>query len=70
MGLFSKKMFVCEECGKEYEARFAILEKICSSCKEKRGGLENEVLGYVNYALCGYGDKTIYGIKDLENIKT
>lgn len=53
MGLFSKKTYVCDKCGKEFETRLGILGTICGECvikeeKEKKA-LESVVKGYNKY---------------------
>lgn len=54
MGLFSKKTYVCEKCGKQYEKRINLNGNLCDDCwnkeqNEKRA-LEASVRGYVDYA--------------------
>lgn len=53
MGLFSKKTYVCEQCGKEYERRINLLGNLCNECwdqqeKEKKE-LEKAIKGYKEY---------------------
>lgn len=50
MGLFSKKTIVCEQCGKEYEARITMGIHLCSDCLNRKMQKEAAVLGYVDYA--------------------
>lgn len=54
MGLFSKKTYVCEKCGKQYEKRINLNGNLCDDCwnkeqNEKRA-LEASIRGYVDYA--------------------
>lgn len=53
MGLFSKKEYVCEKCGKTFFKRINLNGNICDDCYNKdaneRMDLENAVIGYVNY---------------------
>lgn len=53
MGLFSKKDYVCEKCGKTFTKRINLNGNLCDECwnqeeNEKRE-LENAVRGYVDY---------------------
>ena len=50
MGLFSKKTIVCENCGKEFQARITFGVKICDECLQRIGEKEDKVKGYVDYA--------------------
>lgn len=54
MGLFSKKDFVCEKCGKTFQKRINLNGNLCDDCwnqeaNEKRA-LEESIKGYVDYA--------------------
>lgn len=42
MGLFSKKTFICERCGKEYQRRLAFGDNICDECFDKEYEEEEE----------------------------
>ena len=53
--LVSKKSITCERCGNSYEARFAIGEHLCPSCKKILEEKTDNVLGYTNYASKMYG---------------
>ena len=53
MGLFSKKTYVCERCGKEFQKRINLNGNFCDECldmelKEKRE-LKELVGGYYDY---------------------
>lgn len=50
MGIFSKKTLTCERCGKEYEARMAVGEAVCSECLRIEQDKKDNVKGYVDYA--------------------
>ena len=51
MGLFSKKTIVCENCGKEYEARITLGEHLCSDCSSRITNKRLQLNGYVEYAM-------------------
>lgn len=54
MGLFSKKTYVCEKCGKTYEKRINLNGNFCDACWEieldLQEELRKEVGGYCDYA--------------------
>lgn len=50
MGLFSKKLIICERCGKEFYTRLSLLGNICDECIRKENEKREHVRGYVNYA--------------------
>lgn len=50
MGLFSKKTYVCERCGKEYEARINFGSNVCKECLKRESQKKEYVIGYVDYA--------------------
>lgn len=50
MGLFSKKSYICKQCGKEYEARIDLGGGLCSECLAKLREMENATSGYDSYA--------------------
>ena len=50
MGLFSKKTFICERCGKEFQARITFGIHVCPDCLEREAQKEANVKGYVDYA--------------------
>ena len=70
MGLFSKKEYVCEKCGKTYQRRVNMKGALCDACwrenLEKQRALEKELPGYVKYASTMLG--TVYSIEELEKI--
>lgn len=53
MGLFSKKTYVCEKCGKTYEKRINLNGNLCEACwkmeQGRRDELKNENKGYNYY---------------------
>ncbi|WP_024864552.1 hypothetical protein [Butyrivibrio sp. FCS014] len=49
MGLFSKKTFVCEKCGREFEARMH--STLCDDCKKKAESLKEDINGYLLSAI-------------------
>ena len=54
MGLFSKKTYVCEKCGKEFQTRMKVCGNVlCDACLDAeldvREKLEEAVQGYVDY---------------------
>ena len=53
MGLFSKKTYICEKCGKEFEKRINLNGNLCDECwdyeKKVKRELEEGVRGYINY---------------------
>ena len=53
MGFFSKKTYVCEKCGNEFEKRVNLNGSICDKCRNEksvaRRELEMAVNGYLNY---------------------
>lgn len=69
MGLFSKKTYVCEKCGKEFETRKKLSANIiCDDCFDKelneREELEDAVSGYV-----AYYDEVFYKSYSLNELK-
>lgn len=50
MGFFSKKTFICEKCGKEYQTRISVGEHVCGECKSREKEKTEKVFGYVCYA--------------------
>ena len=54
MGLFSKKTYICEKCGKMFEKRINRDGNICDECKKKEANERNDLLnstsGYRDYA--------------------
>lgn len=54
MGLFSKKKFLCEKCGKEFEKRLNLNGNLCDDCwnaeQNQKRALEASIKGYINYA--------------------
>ena len=54
MGLFSKKEYVCERCGKTFTARLAPADILCKECWQKKcdedSRIEKAVQGYKDYA--------------------
>lgn len=53
--LVSKKSFTCERCGNSYEARVAMGEHLCPSCKELLKTKKDNIFGYTYYASKMYG---------------
>lgn len=53
MGLFSKKTYVCEKCGKNYEKRINLNGNLCDACwkmeQDRKDELKNEIKGYDDY---------------------
>ena len=53
MGLFSKKSYVCEKCGKEFQKRINLNGNLCDECWNQEANakreLEEAVRGYINY---------------------
>ena len=70
MGLFSKKTYVCEKCGKEFEKRLNLLGSICDECwlieENERKELENAVKGYNDY--CNNVFYKSHSTEELRNI--
>ena len=68
MGLFSKKTYVCEKCGKEFQKRFNSNGSICDECWDKeidaREALESAVRGYADYH-----DDVFYKSYSIEELK-
>lgn len=50
MGFFSKKTFICEKCGKEFQARLTFGIHICDECWDRQNNKKDNVKGYVDYA--------------------
>ena len=54
MGLFSKKEYVCEKCGKTFTARLAPADNLCKECSkaqfEEDMKIEEAIEGYSKYA--------------------
>lgn len=54
MGIFSKKTYVCEKCGKEFEKRINLNGNLCDDCwnqeQNERRALESSIRGYIDYA--------------------
>lgn len=51
MGLFTKKIYTCRQCGKEYEARINLSGGLCKECSDKREQDRKEISGYLEYGL-------------------
>lgn len=49
MGLFSKKIYICSHCGKEYTSRLDFGVGLCNECYDKKLELEKQVSGYQQY---------------------
>lgn len=58
MGLFSKKTYICEKCGKEFQKRINLNGNFCDECFAKEMKEKEELEGYI----CGYVD---YGLNVL-----
>ena len=54
MGLFSKKTYTCEKCGRQYEKRFNLGGSLCNECwnqeQNAKRELEASIRGYIDYA--------------------
>ena len=50
MGIFSKKTYVCECCGKEFEARSLLGSTLCNECEKRELDKYINISGYVDYA--------------------
>lgn len=54
MGLFSKKTYVCEKCGKEFQKRINLNGKLCDDCCSEeykaQKELKKQISGYCKYA--------------------
>lgn len=61
MGFFSKKTYVCEKCGKEFEKRVNLNGNICDECRNAdavaKKELEKAVQGYTNYHINVFNKK-------------
>lgn len=72
MGLFSKKDYVCEKCGKTFTKRINLNGNICDECFQseidERANLENPVKGYVDYARDIFGFGKEYTLEELADI--
>ena len=70
MGLFSKKEYVCERCGKTFTARLTPADLLCKECWQKKfdedSRIEKAVQGYKDYA-SKYDYKT-YSTEELYTI--
>lgn len=68
MGLFSKKIYVCERCGKEYEKRIKPNENLCDDCRNKetnaKAELQKQIGGY-----CVYASEALYKSYTLEEMQ-
>lgn len=51
MGLFTKKTYTCQQCGKEYEARLNLSGGLCKECADKKAQARKEISGYLEYGL-------------------
>lgn len=53
MGLFSKKNYVCTNCGKTFQARLAPTDGVCDACinarVDEKISLQLQIMGYVKY---------------------
>lgn len=68
MGLFSKKTFVCERCGKKFEARVAMKPYLCDECRAKEAEQRAKVQGYLDVrSKYGYGSPD-YELDELPKI--
>lgn len=69
MGLFSKKTYVCEKCGKTYEKRINLNGNLCEACwkmeQDRRDELKNENKGYNYYMDVRYKE---YSSDEMEEI--
>ncbi|MCR5782453.1 MAG: hypothetical protein K6G90_06905 [Clostridia bacterium] len=50
MGIFSKKTYVCECCGKEFEARSLLGRTLCNECEERELAKYANISGYIEYS--------------------
>lgn len=66
MGLFSKKDYVCERCGKSYQKRINLNGNLCDECYNEKLDLQVAVGGYDNYAHKALGKS--YTIEELKDI--
>lgn len=70
MGLFSKKEYVCEKCGKTFTARLTPAYLLCNECWQKKcdedSKVEQAAQGYIKYA-SKYANKS-YTIDELRAI--
>lgn len=48
MGLFSKKVLVCEKCGKQFEAR--LKSSLCDECRKKADDIYPEIRSYIDFS--------------------
>lgn len=68
MGLFSKKTYICEDCGCEFESRIDRAAKICDNCKPNFKLLKKDISGYLDF-LFDTDSEVEYSRTDMVGIK-
>ena len=70
MGIFSKKTYLCEKCGKEFQKRINLNGNVCDDCRKQEENVLHELIrlvgGYIDYYNDVFSDT--YTLEEMKKI--